>query len=130
MKNAGNKLNGGAYCNHQNNLSKNPSLAFGSQKDTSGLMSQGMTKKGSRIFQSKMSTAGLLQKSMSNQSSLTTIQTVIGSGGVIDQGFSINDFVQEQMSLLEKTRVKVAAKPKKRKHKVVNLTQAKNLQTD
>ena len=77
-----------------------------------------------------MSTAGLLQKSMSNQSSLTTIQTVIGSGGVIDQGFSINDFVQEQMSLLEKTRVKVAAKPKKRKHKVVNLTQAKNLQTE
>ena len=81
MKNIG-KLNG-AYSHHHHNLSKNPSLSnqigFGSQKDTSGLMSQGMTKKGSRIFQSKMSTAGLLQKSMSNQSSLATIQTAVAS---------------------------------------------------
>ena len=41
-----------------------------------------------------------------------------------DQGFSINDYVNEQISMLEKTKVQVASKLKKSKTKNLNLKNA------
>ena len=76
-------------------------------------------KKGSHIFQTKLSTAGLLNHSMTHNSSLNTIQTAVGPGigANFDQGFSINEYVNEQISLLEKTKVLVAAKKSKKTNK-------------
>jgi len=50
----------------------------------------------------------------------------VASGANFDQGFSIGDYVNEQISQLEKTKVQVASKIKKNKqHKMVNLKSPK-----
>ena len=60
-----------------------------------------------------------MNHSLTHNSSLLTIQTAVGPPGSgagvnFDQGFSINDYVNEQISLLEKTKVQVAAKKSKK----------------
>lgn len=69
-------------------------------------------------LQSKQSVASLLKRSgdgpspIKHSPSKATIQTALGPAG--DAGLSISEYVNEHVSLLESTKVKVAAKRKKR----------------
>lgn len=67
--------------------------------------------------------ANLLKKQRAQQQSMVTIQTDIVP---MEQPFSINDYVKEHDSLMEQTKVKVAAKRKKKHLRIANALNNKN----